>query len=408
MKKIEKKMVKKWLVIIASILIYLPVTKIFQMSMSINEALNLWDKMKFGVGDFETFCRIESMVIKLGSTEPVKIDHGKTPCDPCDPCDPSNDQKKTQLNNSDVPTNYNNLVTLLCSTYDSKLLKEKQCSILEILINEHNMSTLWNTIIALNYPELNFICLNFFCKNISIIKSNSSIMEGMSLNVIKYITTTDHIEMEEIDIFQFVDAWIKINNPEKEDIEEIMQNIRFPLMSGKELIDIVRPTGVMNDVSYIKALEYAINPYNNISQKSMPRDGGSLSFYVAPYSSRYEYLDLGFRIVTTDDITEKFNTAIKKYVDKNLGIAALVNFSTESYTLVSQRRIRTDTLFLKCDDQLFLDDEEDSYTKNSICPIYNGSQIIKNIQAIRPSSMDEDGPNAIDGIAIYVRRCTRF
>ena len=373
------------------------------MSMSINEALILWDKSNFSgtntkfVGDFETFCR-------------AAIDD-KTPSDPSDPSD---DQEKTPNDNSNsVSINYISLISLLSSTYDSKLLKEKYCSILEILINEHNLSILWNHIIALNYAELNFICLNFFCKNVPIIRSNSSIMKEMSLDIIKYIITVDHIEMKEIDIFEFVHDWIKINNPQKKDIDEIMYNIRFPLMSGKELIDIVRPTGVFDDASYIEALEHVINPQINVSQKFTPRNDEYIRFYLAPYYSKNEYLKLGFRIITSDDITEKFNAAIKKYVDKNSGIAALVNFSTSDKSILNlygKRWIRTNDVLLKCGiGDMYLGISNTSYIKHSIYPIYSGSYKIESIPSIiLGSNIFTTGFGETDGIAIYVRTCTRF
>jgi len=78
---------------------------------------------------------------------------------------------------------------------------------------------------------------------------------------------SDKLNIEEIDLFKAVIRWgnhrrrdITVTTPLKEIVQNLIPLIRFPLISGPDLVNIVRPCNVVDDIPYLDALEFVNSP----------------------------------------------------------------------------------------------------------------------------------------------------
>ena len=304
---------------------------------------------------------------------------------------------------------YRSVLVLLTVPFDIKMLADKISFVTKSLLDVSNLAIFWNAALDLHDDEVNDICLKFFCKNVKDIQSNDSVVQQLHPLVISFITKSEDTSIEEIDLFHFVHHWHKLARPWEIVINDIINDLRLPLLNPKELVSIFAPYRFVHEKNYLEALEFAANPSSKdaTEKKYTPRLGQSLDFY-------FYYNDkpcAGFRIITSEDITPIFVSRLKKYVEKNGGITALDDFGTKGIS----RHIRTDKHTLKIDfnlknisENFYIDCHSAAYTKNSICSIYgystaNKLSTLENITL--DSKLDDEEKR---GIAIYVKNGIKF
>lgn len=60
----------------------------------------------------------------------------------------------------------------------------------------------------------------------------------------------------EIELFKAVARWAGEQKPSKEDLDRVMHKLRFPLINAKDLVSIVKPTGLVPIELYLEAIEF--------------------------------------------------------------------------------------------------------------------------------------------------------
>ena len=304
---------------------------------------------------------------------------------------------------------YRSVFVILTGLCDIKTLAEKCGVVSKALIDVSNLAPLWNLAFDLCDDHMNDICLKFFCENTNDIKSNDTVVKSLSVDVIKHITSSENTSIKEIDLFNFVHHWITLTKPSPDLVGTIIDNIRLPLLQSKELVSIVKPSKLVDKEVYYEALEFSVDPSNDKTEKKFtarlaklpqsPKSVESVEFYLYPVDKSCP----GFRRIETKDITPKFVTEIKKYVEKKSGIAALDDFDTKGY----DREIRADDNFLKINSPcaFFIDCHNENYTKNSICPIFADSSKVSTVKDVCVGKkVDDSRP----GIAMYVKEGIKF
>ena len=296
---------------------------------------------------------------------------------------------------------YRLIFDLLTGSHDIKKLAEKCSVVTKALIDVSNLAPLWILALGLHDDNVNDICLNFFCENTKDIKSNDTVVKSLSVDVIKHITSSEDTSIKEIDLFNFVHHWINLTKPLPDVVDSIINNIRLPLLQSKELVSIVKPSKLVDNEVYVEALEFSVDPSNDKTEKRftarLPKLPQLTEFF-------FYYNDKpcpGFRMVVNKDITPDFVARMKKYVEKNGGIAALDDFDTRKH----DREIRTDNHYLKINKkQLFINTTDTSYTKNSICPVYADNYKVSTVENVDVGRFSGSGR----GIAIYVKEGVKF
>lgn len=98
---------------------------------------------------------------------------------------------------------------------------------------------------------------------------------------------SDKIQIDEIEIFNVVLKWVNFiftnkkgkqnkqpNMTLEQTISKLIQHVRFPLMTPDQLMDIVKPSGVVSDDLYLKGMEWNIvsdGPFDKTDKSYQPR-----------------------------------------------------------------------------------------------------------------------------------------
>lgn len=123
--------------------------------------------------------------------------------------------------------------------------------------NSENALTFLNSALERNVSELKEECLKVIDREtLKAISSPSSV--DISSECMKVLLERNTLNIKEFELFQFLINWGKKRGGKKwkEIVKPLLELIRFPLMSFKELIREVRPLGVLSDLEYIEALEF--------------------------------------------------------------------------------------------------------------------------------------------------------
>lgn len=177
----------------------------------------------------------------------------------------------------------------------------------------------WSSCILLNLDELSTVCSTLFVEKFDEIMASDELIKSFNLNLIKSIVGSE-ISIPEISLFKFVHKWIQLTNPLSDTVSEIMQNIRFLTMTSTDLIDIVKPTGLLDLNEYISVLEYSINKIAPIETKMIQLRGDiSIDFFIDMTGEIYD----GYRSIVEADITPIFICRFSKYLSKHQGIKVL-------------------------------------------------------------------------------------
>jgi len=121
-------------------------------------------------------------------------------------------------------------------------------------------------------------CLLFIDENcMDVVHSDRFIL--LEESILLQILQSQHLSVDEIDLFQAVIEWTKKNEASAKQLDKIFRLLRYPIMSAYELVFIVKPTNRCPIDLYVQAVEYHAKPSkfaNNINETQFqPR--GSVS-----------------------------------------------------------------------------------------------------------------------------------
>eukprot|EP01080_Neovahlkampfia_damariscottae_P008311 gene8311-135_t len=103
----------------------------------------------------------------------------------------------------------------------------------------------------------------------------------LDAQTIIFILKNDNLEIEEIELFNHICRWGRAQCSSGQDLkeiltEDIMQHIRYPLMTSDELYHNVKSTGLIPPKQWVDALEYLVTG-DELPPRYAPRGGNSAS-----------------------------------------------------------------------------------------------------------------------------------
>jgi len=145
--------------------------------------------------------------------------------------------------------------------YDIMSLVNKCREIVKGKISESDVLCVWDSALALGEEEIEKKCEDLFSVNTAEIIKETPV-KGLSKEVMLKVVSCDNLNIEEIDLFNFVNAW-RLQLPEEgmmEHINQIVTHIRFPLITPRHLTEYVDPTKLVDPEVLLEAFKYQAYP----------------------------------------------------------------------------------------------------------------------------------------------------
>ena len=312
------------------------------------------------------------------------------------------DTSTTEVSSSE-PTSelgkYQKMISHFAGLGTPNRLLEKLYTGCEDLIELDTLAPYWNYVVTLNEPKMCLVFLKFFCKNIEAIKKSDSVVRALSFDVMKYMTASEETNLEEFVIFQIVHKWIQLVKPVEEITQSVVNNIRFPLIEAKKLVEDVQPSGLISDKAYIEALNHSVVPRKDANGEKFQfrKCETNFDFYLCSCG----HVDPNYRMIKDEDFTSKFVSCFKNYISKNGGIPALSKFNTN----MIHTTIRTNNQCLILNGSRMKVTDRHDFDNNEKCQIFYNGNLITNIDNMSVA-LSSDCNNA--SIGIFVKNGVEF
>ncbi|NXA15087.1 BTBD9 protein, partial [Sapayoa aenigma] len=140
----------------------------------------------------------------------------------------------------------------LAHKYGFPELEDSTSEYLCTILNIQNVCMTFDVASLYSLPKLTFMCCMFMDRNAQEVLSSEGFL-SLSKAALLSIVLRDSFAAPEKDIFQALMNWCK-HNP-KENHAEIMQAVRLPLMSLTELLNVVRPSGLLSPDAILDAIK---------------------------------------------------------------------------------------------------------------------------------------------------------
>ncbi|XP_076060174.1 BTB/POZ domain-containing protein 9-like isoform X2 [Oratosquilla oratoria] len=129
------------------------------------------------------------------------------------------------------------------------------CDYLKDALCIPNICLIYDMASLYNLVNLRSVCEDFMDKSaLDILKHES--FNSLSPGALKSVISRDSFCAPEVHIFQGVQEWVK-HNPDlpEEQVQEILKQIRLPLISLSDLLNVVRPTGLISPDEILDAIK---------------------------------------------------------------------------------------------------------------------------------------------------------
>eukprot|EP01080_Neovahlkampfia_damariscottae_P001981 gene1981-1489_t len=173
-----------------------------------------------------------------------------------------------------------------------------------------------------NCDELISKCLKFIEKNTSDVIKTPQFFLFEERTVLEMVQS-NNLNVEEIDLFKAIIRWgnyrrrdLNCTTPLTEIVQNLVPYIRYPLMSGPDLVNVVKPCKVAPEDLYIAALEFVNAPEhitpNGLQYKERSGEGSHFhwSFDRTEQMKQFEYVDkskkMSFKKLAYSDWTNCF------------------------------------------------------------------------------------------------------
>ncbi|XP_017153308.1 BTB/POZ domain-containing protein 9-like [Drosophila miranda] len=120
-----------------------------------------------------------------------------------------------------------------------------------------NVCTILDTARVFNLEELATKCLDFMCKKGYLLLEHDS-FQTLSKELLEEVLQRDTFLAYEGNIFEAVCKWSR-HNP-CVDIKSVISLVRLPLISVRDLVRVVRPSGIFDPDTILEAIDKAIRP----------------------------------------------------------------------------------------------------------------------------------------------------
>lgn len=245
------------------------------------------------------------------------------------------------INPKDKVLIYQSLFNQLVSKDDPSTVAQHWIDMIKPKIKTSDIASMWTSCILLKLDELATICSNLFAEKLGEIMASDESIKSYNLDLVKLIVGSD-MSIPEINLFKFVHKWIGLTSPLNDTVKELMQSIRFATMDTNDLIDIVKPTGILTLDAYTQALECSIKKTG-----PLPRGMSNIEFFI---NVGKEHTENGFREITEADITPKFAKCFAEYLSKHQSLKVLNLADTDKWSRfirVGSHRLMVDNSFIE-------------------------------------------------------------
>ncbi|XP_002132313.3 BTB/POZ domain-containing protein 9-like [Drosophila pseudoobscura] len=120
-----------------------------------------------------------------------------------------------------------------------------------------NVCTILDTARVFNLVELATKCLDFMCKKGYLLLEHDS-FQTLSKELLEEVLQRDNFLAYEGNIFEAVCKWSR-HNP-CVDIKSVISLVRLPLISVRDLMRVVRPSGIFDPETILEAIDKALSP----------------------------------------------------------------------------------------------------------------------------------------------------
>ncbi|XP_014668255.1 PREDICTED: BTB/POZ domain-containing protein 9-like isoform X2 [Priapulus caudatus] len=142
----------------------------------------------------------------------------------------------------------------LANQYGFKELEASISDYLKAILSVYNVCMIYDVATLFSLTSLRQTCFDYMDRQAQEVLSSDA-FTSISANSLHVMISRDSFCANEIDIFRAVLRWTKVNSSEKEGISEILNAIRLPLMTLPDLLNEVRPTGLMQPDAILDAIK---------------------------------------------------------------------------------------------------------------------------------------------------------
>ncbi|XP_029448777.1 BTB/POZ domain-containing protein 9 isoform X2 [Rhinatrema bivittatum] len=140
----------------------------------------------------------------------------------------------------------------LAHKYGFPELEDSTSEYLCTILNVQNVCMIYDVASLYSLPKLTSTCCMFIDRNAQEVLASEGFLT-LSKAALLNIVTRDSFAAPEKDIFQALTSWCKHNG--RENHTEVMQAVRLPLMSLTELLNVVRPSGLLSPDAILDAIK---------------------------------------------------------------------------------------------------------------------------------------------------------
>ncbi|KAK2853040.1 hypothetical protein Q7C36_008241 [Tachysurus vachellii] len=141
----------------------------------------------------------------------------------------------------------------LAHRYGLQPLEASTCDYLRTLLNAQNVSLIFDVASLYHLSSLAEACCSFMDRHaVEVLKSDGFL--ALSKSALLTVVQRDSFAASEREIFQALCRWCK-QNSEDPDAREVMSAVRLPLMSLSEMLNVVRPSGLLSADELLDAIQ---------------------------------------------------------------------------------------------------------------------------------------------------------
>ncbi|GAA6091116.1 BTB/POZ domain-containing protein 9 isoform X1 [Tachysurus ichikawai] len=141
----------------------------------------------------------------------------------------------------------------LAHRYGLQPLEASTCDYLRTLLNAQNVSLIFDVASLYHLSSLAEACCSFMDRHaVEVLKSDGFL--ALSKSALLTVVQRDSFASSEREIFQALCRWCK-QNSEDPDAREVMSAVRLPLMSLSEMLNVVRPSGLLSADELLDAIQ---------------------------------------------------------------------------------------------------------------------------------------------------------
>ncbi|MCI4376765.1 hypothetical protein PGIGA_G00192480 [Pangasianodon gigas] len=141
----------------------------------------------------------------------------------------------------------------LAHRYGLQPLEASTCDYLRTLLNAQNVSLIFDVASLYHLSSLAEACCSYMDRHaVEVLKSDGFL--ALSKSALLTVVQRDSFAASEREIFQALCRWCK-QNSEDPSAREVMSAVRLPLMSLSEMLNVVRPSGLLSADELLDAIQ---------------------------------------------------------------------------------------------------------------------------------------------------------